>query len=72
MKKAILITGCDSGFGFSLAMHLQENHPDLITFACCYNMESEGAKQLFGKDRVKVLEVDVTKRESIDGLLELR
>lgn len=51
-------------------MHLHDNHPDLLTLACCYNMESEGAKILNGKDRVKVLSVDVTQRDSIDGLLE--
>ena len=67
-KRAVLITGCDSGVGFSLASHLNDTHPDLLTLACCYESSSEGALQLSKKSNVKVLQVDVTKRESIENL----
>ena len=33
--KAVLITGCDSGFGYSLALHLAAN-TDLVIIAGCY------------------------------------
>ena len=70
MTKAILITGCDSGFGFSLVNHLSENHRDYLAIACCYDANSEGAKELEQKQGVKVLQVDVTQRESIEKLLK--
>ena len=70
MSKAILITGCDSGFGYSLVCHMSENHPDFLTLACCYDTDSQGAKELRQKNHVRVLTVDVTQRESIEKLLK--
>ena len=45
-KQAILITGCDSGFGYSLACHLASKHPEFLTIACCYSMNSEGKSRI--------------------------
>lgn len=66
-KKAVLITGCDSGFGYSLACHMAENHPDFVTIACCYESDSEGAQDLKAKN-IKVFRVDVTDTQSVDQL----
>ena len=52
MKHAILITGCDTGFGFSLALDQAEKEADLLVLACCYQPESEGAKQLKPKNNI--------------------
>jgi 3-hydroxybutyrate dehydrogenase len=69
-KKAILITGCDSGFGFSLACHLSETKPDLLTLACCYIADSEGSTILRSKPNVQVLQLDVTSPQSISKLVK--
>ena len=66
-KQAILITGCDSGFGYSLACHLASKHPEFLTIACCYSMNSEGAQNLESKS-VTVLPLDVTDDNSIEIL----
>ena len=51
-KHAILITGCDTGFGFSLALDQAEKEANLLVLACCYQPESEGAKQLKPKNNI--------------------
>ena len=66
-RKVILISGCDSGFGYSLACHLALKHPEFLTVACCYLMDSEGAQDLKSKP-VTVLPLDVTDSNSIDKL----
>ena len=68
-KQAILITGCDSGFGFSLALHLAEKH-QFIILACIYESESEGAKILKSHPEIHVLKADVTNTKSIEQLKE--
>ena len=68
-KKVILITGCDSGFGYSLACHVTEQHLKMILVACCFCMDSEGAKDLISKG-VTVFKLDVTDNDSIDKLKE--
>lgn len=67
-KKAILITGCDSGFGFSLASHLSEARAeDVVTIAACFypNGNKEGADCLAGLKSVHVIQLDVTSDDSI-------
>ena len=49
---------------------MSENHPDFLTLACCYDTDSQGAKELRQKNHVRVLTVDVTQRESIEKLLK--
>lgn len=68
-KKAILITGCDSGFGYSLACHLSENHPEIIALPCCYQMDSKGAQSLRSKTKY-VLHLDVMNEESVLSVKE--
>ncbi|XP_059375429.1 retinol dehydrogenase 7-like [Carassius carassius] len=62
---AVLITGCDSGFGRHLAKKL--DHMGFTVFAGCLYPEGPGAQSLVeeGSDRVKVLKLDVTKDEDV-------
>ena len=43
--KVIFITGCDSGFGYSLALHCHEN-TELTVVAACHNANSLGSESL--------------------------
>ena len=70
-KKVILITGCDSGFGYSLACHMADHHgPEFLTIACSYEPNSEGSEVLRTKPNVKVLPLDVTNEASVQELAE--
>ncbi|KAK3871739.1 hypothetical protein Pcinc_023133 [Petrolisthes cinctipes] len=58
--KTVLITGCDTGFGFALALHLDKLGFRVV--AGCLDVESDGAKKLKGSasSRLTVLNLDVT------------
>ena len=75
-----MITGCDTGFGFSLALHSAEtlSSKDIVTIATCFKPDDDGCKVLkdhpnfcrnfvdvdSGK-RLFVLPLDVTDDESL-------
>uniref|UniRef100_A0A8C1R6P6 Zgc:113142 n=1 Tax=Cyprinus carpio TaxID=7962 RepID=A0A8C1R6P6_CYPCA len=63
--RAVLITGCDSGFGHHLAKKL--DGMGFTVFAGCLCPEDPGAQSLVeeGSDRMKVLQLDVTKDEDV-------
>uniref|UniRef100_A0A671N3G9 Zgc:113142 n=1 Tax=Sinocyclocheilus anshuiensis TaxID=1608454 RepID=A0A671N3G9_9TELE len=63
--RAVLITGCDSGFGHHLAKKL--DRMGFTVFAGCLCPEGPGAQSLVeeGSDRIKVLKLDVTKDEDV-------
>ncbi|XP_042870611.1 D-beta-hydroxybutyrate dehydrogenase, mitochondrial-like [Penaeus japonicus] len=65
--KAVLVTGCDSGFGYQLALYL--DRIGFRVFAGCLRAESqgEGAEKLriFGSSKLHVLQLDVTKRGEV-------
>lgn len=63
--RAVLITGCDSGFGHHLAKKL--DCMGFTVFAGCLCPEGPGAQSLVeeGSDRMKVLQLDVTKDEDV-------
>ncbi|RUS70152.1 hypothetical protein EGW08_022084, partial [Elysia chlorotica] len=65
--KAVLITGCDSGFGHALALKL--DHLEMTVFAGCLDDQGKGAAELRDKcsDRLHVLKLDVTSREDIEA-----
>ena len=63
-KRSILITGCDTGFGNLLAVKAKQF--GFYVFACCLSKSSDGAAAL-EKEGCHVLEMDVTKQESIDA-----
>ncbi len=76
--KPVFITGCDSGFGFGLALKLVQN--GLRVFAGCYT--TDGAVKLKGEaDRLvaanekfnylEIVSLDVTKQASVDIAVEL-
>ncbi|XP_055954152.1 short-chain dehydrogenase/reductase family 9C member 7-like [Argiope bruennichi] len=65
-SKAVVITGCDSGFGHDLAQRLDDL--GLQVFAGCLNPEGEGAKNLkkSASAKLQVLPLDVSSEESVD------
>lgn len=64
-QKAVLVTGADSGFGHSLAKHLDKL--GFTVFAGVLDKEGPGAEELrkHGSERLSVLQMDVTKPEQI-------
>jgi 3-hydroxybutyrate dehydrogenase len=68
--KAILITGCDTGFGNAIARKLHEL--GCTVFAGCISNESEGAKKL-EKDfpeRMHVIKMDITSESDVGNAME--
>lgn len=63
--RAVLVTGCDSGFGHHLAKKLDSM--GFTVFAGCLCAEGPGAQSLVEEcsDRMKVLQLDVTKDEDV-------
>ncbi|XP_059482224.1 D-beta-hydroxybutyrate dehydrogenase, mitochondrial-like [Neocloeon triangulifer] len=55
--KAVLVTGCDSGFGYHLALRLQKL--GFVVFAACLNKNGEGAKKLLKESEDKVIPVQM-------------
>ncbi|XP_041824680.1 D-beta-hydroxybutyrate dehydrogenase, mitochondrial [Melanotaenia boesemani] len=70
--KAVFITGCDTGFGHSLAKHLHKL--GFTVFAGCFLKDKggEGAKELeeFNSDRMKVVQLDVCSDEQVNQAVE--
>ncbi|XP_072235186.1 D-beta-hydroxybutyrate dehydrogenase, mitochondrial isoform X2 [Leuresthes tenuis] len=70
--KAVLITGCDSGFGHELAKHMHKL--GFTVFAGCLLKDKggEGAKELeeFNSDRMKVIQLDVCSDEEVNKAVE--
>lgn len=66
--KAVLITGCDTGFGHGLAKHLHK--VGFTVFAGCLLKDKggEGAKELeeLHSDRMKVVQLDVCSDEQVN------
>ncbi|XP_078452237.1 D-beta-hydroxybutyrate dehydrogenase, mitochondrial-like isoform X3 [Lampetra planeri] len=63
--RTVLITGCDSGFGFELARRL--DGMGVRVLAGCLQPDGEGARELASKssDRLRVLPFDVTSDEQV-------
>ncbi|XP_071998756.1 D-beta-hydroxybutyrate dehydrogenase, mitochondrial [Engystomops pustulosus] len=72
-NKAVLVTGCDSGFGFSLAKHLHGK--GFTVFAGCLLKDKgdAGVKELdnMKSDRMKTIQLNVVKQEEIDKAVEI-
>lgn len=66
---AVLITGCDSGIGYSLACHCIEK--GLSVFAACLHLNSSGAQHLLQLHQelcsVHVIQMDVRETRSIQN-----
>lgn len=63
--KTVLITGCDTGFGFALAQHLDSLGFRVV--AGCLKLDGEGAKQLraAGSPRLHTIQLDVTSTDEV-------
>ncbi|OCT80704.1 D-beta-hydroxybutyrate dehydrogenase, mitochondrial isoform X2 [Xenopus laevis] len=71
-SKAVLVTGCDSGFGFSLAKHLHGK--GFTVFAgCLFKDKGEGVKELdsMKSDRMRTLQLNVVKPDEVDRGVEI-
>ncbi|XP_047205366.1 D-beta-hydroxybutyrate dehydrogenase, mitochondrial [Girardinichthys multiradiatus] len=70
--KAVFITGCDSGFGLSVAKHLHTL--GFTVFAGCLlkDKDGEGSKELeeLHSDRMKVVQLDVCSDEQVKKAAE--
>ncbi|XP_065812827.1 estradiol 17-beta-dehydrogenase 2 [Labrus bergylta] len=64
--RAVLVTGCDSGFGHALAKRLSDE--GLQVFAGVLDVNGGGAQQLRerGSEKLKVLQLDVTDSSQIE------
>ncbi|XP_059475136.1 D-beta-hydroxybutyrate dehydrogenase, mitochondrial-like isoform X2 [Neocloeon triangulifer] len=64
---AVFISGCDSGLGYSLAVHCHDKL-GLTVFAGCLKPEGEGAFRLSqrGSNRMHIVPLDITKTDSVE------
>lgn len=67
--KSVLITGCDTGFGYLLATQLAGE--GFFIYAGCFDENSDGAKGLKKRTNLHVLQMDVTKEEEIEQALQI-
>ncbi|XP_054724977.1 17-beta-hydroxysteroid dehydrogenase type 6-like [Uloborus diversus] len=68
--KAVLITGCDTGFGLGLAKRLVAS--GFYVYAGCLSEDSEGAQeleQMSDSGHIKVLKLDVTKHDQVQAVV---
>lgn len=70
-NKAVLITGCDTGFGNKLAQRLA--HYGFYVFAGCLQPEGPGANQLRKSCRnaVKIIKLDVTNEDDVKAAIKV-
>lgn len=63
---AVFISGCDSGLGYSLAVHCHDKL-GLTVFAGCLRPDSEGAYRLSqrGSNRMHIIPLDITMEDSV-------
>lgn len=68
--KAVLITGCDTGFGNMLARKLDRD--GFRVYACCLFPLGEGAQKLKSEcsSQLKLIKLDVTSDEDVDEAYE--
>ena len=71
-KRAVVITGCDSGFGHNIAHELNEQ--GFRVYAIVMDPQSTGAKDLLTgagfEGKTKVMKMDVTDDEEVKGVYE--
>lgn len=62
---AIAITGCDSGLGYSIALHCK-NNLGLHVIAGVHSTTSRGAQELV-KNGIEIIEIELTNLESVES-----
>jgi hypothetical protein len=69
-NQAVFITGCDSGLGYSFALHAHKL--GFTVLAGCLHPEGDGGKQLLQScpERLHVLGLDVTSGSSVRAALK--
>lgn len=69
-NKAVVVTGCDTGFGFALAAKLDDI--GFTVFAGCLDIHGEGARRLQegASSRLLIVQMDVTRSEELVAALE--
>ncbi|XP_069682628.1 estradiol 17-beta-dehydrogenase 2-like isoform X4 [Periplaneta americana] len=69
-NRVIFITGCDSGLGYSFALHAHKL--GFIVIAGCLNVHGEGAQQLQNLclERLHIIQLDVTNTTSIESAVQ--
>jgi NADP-dependent 3-hydroxy acid dehydrogenase YdfG len=71
--KAVLVTGCDSGFGLWLALDLLDLGFTVI--GCCLSSQSDGANRLrshrHSSTRLVLVTLDVTSEQSVSDALQM-
>lgn len=72
-REVIVTTGCDSGLGYSIAIHCH-NVLNMSVVACCQHLDSPGVAKLrnmFGNSsRFHIVELEITKPEKIEAVNE--
>lgn len=66
-RNVILITGCDSGLGFNMAVYCNRQL-NMFVCAACLSMNSEGARKILEQcnpNRLLLIELDIRKSASI-------
>lgn len=66
--KAVLVTGCDTGFGHHAAKRFADD--GFTVFAGCLNATCDGAKDLAKRPNVCVVQLDITKEEQVEKALQ--
>ncbi|KAG5669395.1 hypothetical protein PVAND_017282 [Polypedilum vanderplanki] len=70
-RNVLIATGCDSGLGYSIAIHCHEKL-NISVIACVQHLKSPGAEKLrnmFEKSkRFHLVELEITKDDSIDNV----
>ncbi|XP_029828136.1 retinol dehydrogenase 7-like [Ixodes scapularis] len=66
--KAVLITGCDTGFGHLLAKRLAKE--GFYVFAGCLFSDGDDARELKSSPNIHVLQLNVTKEDQVELALE--
>ncbi|XP_032833823.1 D-beta-hydroxybutyrate dehydrogenase, mitochondrial [Petromyzon marinus] len=70
--KAVLVTGCDSGFGLSLAQHLHSKGFKIFAGCLLKDKGGDGAKQLeaMKSERLKVVQMNVASDDEVAKAVE--
>lgn len=53
-NRAILITGCDSGFGLAMAMYCKQTL-NMVVIACCHNKNGREGSDLLEREGCHVI-----------------